>query len=74
LYYVYADPNICGCAYVATPQAYQAYQAGSGGSQFNLGGGESIDQMLDDSNADDEPAQPGAPSFDDYVFGGMNDD
>ena len=23
-YYVYADPTICRCAYVGTPQAYQA--------------------------------------------------
>ena len=74
MYYVYADPNICGCAYVGTPEAYRAYQNGSDGSQV-LGGGESIvDQMTADMTEEDTPAQPGAPSFDDYVFGGMRDD
>ncbi|HSV22424.1 MAG TPA: hypothetical protein VLJ17_05275, partial [Xanthobacteraceae bacterium] len=42
LYYVYADPAGCNCAYVGTPQAYAAYQnwanigpGGSGGQISN---------------------------------------
>ena len=39
LYYVYADPEGCNCAYVGTPQAYAAYQNGanisSGNSQIS---------------------------------------
>jgi hypothetical protein len=27
-YYVYADPTICQCAYVGTPEAYRVYQTG----------------------------------------------
>jgi hypothetical protein len=38
IYYVYADPEGCNCAYVGTPEAYAAYQnwsnigPGGGGS------------------------------------------
>ena len=71
VYYVYADPNICRCAYVGTPEAYRAYQTGA----QTTGGGESIvEQMAADMTEEDTPAQPGAPSFDVYVFGGMRDD
>jgi hypothetical protein len=74
MYYVYADPNICRCAYVGTSEAYRAYQTGSDGSRFLSGGESIVDQMANDMTDDDMPAQPGAPSFDDYVFGGMRDD
>ena len=36
LYYVYADPEGCNCAYVGTPEAYAAYQNGA-----NIGSGSS---------------------------------
>ncbi len=72
-YYVYADPSICRCVYVGTPQAYQAYQTGSDGSQFLKGGESRGDQMLDEFSEQDT-AQAGATSFDDYVFGGIQDD
>jgi len=72
-YYVYADPTICRCVYVGTPQAYQAYQTGSDGSQFLKGGESRGDQMLDEFSEQDT-AQAGATSFDDYVFGGIQDD
>jgi hypothetical protein len=69
-YYVYADPTICRCAYVGTSAAYRAYQTGSDGPS---GGGASlVDQMAGDMTEDDTPAQPGAPSFNDYVFGGLD--
>jgi len=71
-YYVYADPSICRCVYVGTPQAYQAYQTGSDGSQFLKGGESRGDQMLDEFSEQDT-AQAGATSFDDYVFGGIQD-
>jgi len=75
LYYVYADPQICRCAYVGTPAAYQAFQNGSGGPQFNLADNESPEtQMIDEMTADDTATEPGAPSFNDFVFGGMRDD
>ena len=82
-YYVYADPTICRCVYVGTPQAYQAYQTGSDGSQFMSGsdgsqfmsghGGSNPGQILDEFSEQDT-AQAGATSFDDYVFGGIQDD
>jgi hypothetical protein len=74
LYYVYADPSICRCAYVGTPAAYRAFQSGGDGSQFLSSGESRGAQMLDEMTEDDSPSEPGAPSFDDYVFGGMRDD
>jgi hypothetical protein len=69
-YYVYADPTICRCAYVGTSAAYRASQNGSDGPS---GGGASLtDQMVGDMTEDDTPTQPGAPSFNDYVFGGLD--
>ena len=72
-YYVYADPTICRCAYVGTPAAYQAYQSGSDGSQFLKSGESRGDQILDEF-AEDDTSQPGTTSFNDYVFGGIQDD
>jgi hypothetical protein len=75
VYYVYADPTICRCAYVGTPAAYQAFQNGPDAPQFGGGGGDSRgQQMIDEMSVEDSPSEPGAPSFDDYVFGGMRDD
>jgi hypothetical protein len=70
-YYIYADPNICRCAYVGSPEAYRVFQ--NGGMQ-QTSDGSSGDQFVDEFAEADMPAQPGAPSFDDYVFGGMRDD
>ena len=72
-YYVYADPSICRCVYVGTPAAYRAYQSGFDGSQFLKSGDSSEDQILDDFTEEDT-AQTGTTSFDDYVFGGIQDD
>lgn len=36
LFYVYADPDGCNCAYVGTPDAYASYQSGA-----NVGSGSS---------------------------------
>jgi hypothetical protein len=74
-YYVYADPNICQCAYVGTPQAYRAYQAGVGGPQPGQSNSDPVfDQEIAEFNEDGAASVIGAPSFDDYVFGGMRDD
>lgn len=74
LYYIYADPNGCRCAYVGTPDAYQAYQNGSDAPQWPGGREARGEQVIDDFTEDDTPTQPGAPSFNDFVFGGMADD
>jgi hypothetical protein len=70
-YYIYADPTMCRCAYVGSPEAYRAFQSG-GMSQTS--DGSSGNQLVDEFAEADMPTQPGAPSFDDYVFGGMRDD
>jgi hypothetical protein len=72
MYYIYADPNICQCAYVGTPRAYQAYQAGAFGGIG--GGGVNVEQNIEEAEGDDMSSVPGAPSFNDYVFGGIQDD
>ena len=82
-YYLYADPTICRCVYVGTHQAYQAFQTGSDGSQFMSGsdgsqfmsghGGSNPGQILDEFSEGDT-SQPGTTSFNDYVFGGIQDD
>ncbi len=74
-YYVYADPNMCQCAYVGSAEAYRNFQNGAGGFRSSQGSGESrFEQGVDEFNDDYMPSVAGAPSFDDYVFGGMRDD
>jgi len=74
-YYVYADPSICQCAYVGTAQAYRAYQTGAGGLPPDQGNSDPVfDQEIAEFNEDGAASVIGAPSFDDYVFGGMRDD
>jgi len=74
-YYVYADPTICQCAYVGTPEAYRVYQTGGNTDQSSQGSGESrFEQGVDEFNEDYTPSVIGATSIDDYVFGGMRDD
>ena len=72
-YYVYADPTICRCVYVGTPQAYQAYRTGSDDSQLLPGGDSRADEMIDEF-AERDTKQRGAVGFDDYVFGGIQED
>ena len=89
-YYIYADPTICRCAYVGTPEAYQAYQNGTDVGASDASGrnpdgwgapelaaearGPVAGQVLGQMGEDDEPSEPDAPSFNDYVFGGMRTD
>jgi len=73
-YYIYADPNICRCAYVGTLAAYRAFQSGGAGPQAGFGGESAVQELTDETTEDDTPAVEGAPSFNDYVFGGLRDD
>jgi hypothetical protein len=74
-YYIYADPRACNCAYVGTAQAYRTYQNGGVGGFSAAGNGQSLEsQMMDDMTEDNDPGQGGAPSFNDYVFGGTRKD
>jgi hypothetical protein len=72
-YYIYADPSICRCAYVGTPAAYRAYQSGNDESQF-LKSEESRGEQTLDEFTEDDTEQTGTTSFNDYVFGGIQDD
>jgi hypothetical protein len=73
-YYVYADPTICRCAYVGTPEAYRAFQTGGEPPAGQAGGESRFQQGVDEFNDDYTPSIIGDTSFDDYVFGGMRDD
>lgn len=88
-WYLYADHTLCQCAYVGTPQAYRNYQdgivmtspPGSGSSGLGIGSPEIAaqgrpvpDQTLGQFEENDEPAEPGAPTFNDFAFGGMRID
>ena len=50
LYYVYADPERCNCAYVGTPEAYAAYRnwanIGPGGDGGSLNAMDAIDSYV----------------------------
>src|SRR5262245_41743346 len=71
-YYVYADPIICQCAYVGTPEAYRAFQTGAGSTG---GTGESrFDAAVGEIQNEDSASVIGDESFNDYVFGGMRYD
>jgi hypothetical protein len=72
--YLYADPMTCVCVYVGTPEAWQTYQ--NGGPPGYVGDdGEKArprfnpDRIVDEMAMDPDSDQPGAPTFDDYLFG-----
>jgi len=50
LYYVYADPERCNCAYVGTPEAYAAYRnwtnIGPGGDGGSLNAMDAVDSYV----------------------------
>ena len=66
LYYVYADPGGCGCAYVGSPRAYANYR--SGGFINNDSNDRVVSEMMRDMDQDDSPEQPGSPNGLDYIF------
>lgn len=74
IYYVYADPNGCNCAYVGSPQAWQTYQnGGSGNNSYPSadGGSQSTQTQIENAiDDDDSTAQPGTLSLGNY----LNDD
>jgi hypothetical protein len=70
LYYVYTDPNGCGCAYVGSPNAYATYR--NGGFRDNDNNDRVVSEMMRDMDQDDSPEQPGSPNGLDYIFGGAD--
>lgn len=75
-YYLYADPNICRCVYVGTPEAYRTYQNGGPGGyvgdEANRGSPQFDTGVLQREMAEDPyNTEPGMPQVDDYLFGGL---
>jgi hypothetical protein len=68
VYYVYADPGGCGCAYVGSPNAYANYR--NGGFRDRDNNDRVVSEMMRDMDQDDAPEQPGSPNGLDYIFGG----
>jgi len=70
LYYIYADPGGCGCAYVGSPRAYANYR--SGGFTSNDSNDRVVSEMMRDMDQEDSPEQPGSPNGLDYIFNGAD--
>jgi hypothetical protein len=70
VYYVYADPGGCGCAYVGSPNAYANYR--NGGFRDRDNNDRVVSEMMRDMDQDDAPEQPGSPNGLDYIFGGAD--
>ena len=70
VYYVYADPVGCGCAYVGSPNAYANYR--NGGFRDRDNNDRVVSEMMRDMDQDDAPEQPGSPNGLDYIFGGAD--
>jgi hypothetical protein len=72
--YLYADPVMCICVYVGTPQAWQTYQDGGppgyiGDSAEKARPRFNPNRIVDEIEMDPDSDQPGEPTFDDYLFG-----
>ena len=72
--YLYADPVMCRCIYVGSPQAWQTYQ--NGGPPGYVGDTADKPQprfnpnrLVEEMSMDPYADQPGEPTFDDYLFG-----
>ena len=70
VYYAYADPVGCGCAYVGSPNAYANYR--NGGFRDRDNNDRVVSEMMRDMDQDDAPEQPGSPNGLDYIFGGAD--
>lgn len=70
VYYVYADPGGCGCAYVGSPNAYANYR--NGGFRDRDNNDRVVSEMMRDMDQDDAPEQLGSPNGLDYIFGGAD--
>ena len=70
VYYVYADPGGCGCAYVGSPNAYANYR--NGGFRDRDDNDRVVSEIMRDMDQDDAPEQPGSPNGLDYIFGGAD--
>jgi hypothetical protein len=56
LYYIYAEPGGCGCAYVGSPRAYANYQ--NGGFRSSDSNDRVVSEMMRDMDQEDSPEQP----------------
>jgi hypothetical protein len=70
IYYVYADPGGCGCAYVGSPNAYANDR--NGGFRDRDNNDRVVSEMMRDMDQDDSPEQPGSPNGLDYIFRGAD--
>ncbi len=69
-YFVYADPAGCVCAYVGTPEAYEAFRSGGRTPVYSDGRdrGQSTEQMIRDMQRDNAAADPGVAAGLDFIF------
>jgi hypothetical protein len=70
--YLYADPTICQCVYVGTPEAYRVYQNGGPegyvGDEANKGSPMFSTQTLQrEMEMDPYSDTPGMPTLDDFI-------
>ena len=75
IFYIYADPNGCNCAYVGTPQAYRTYQnGGPSGYVGDAVGGTGLprfdsNRMTEEMSLDRYVNDPNTPGFNNFLFG-----
>ena len=74
--YLYADPNICVCVYVGTPEAYQVYQNGGPTGYVGDTANQASPQfrvapLLGEMAQDPYIDSPEGPSLDSYLDGSM---
>ena len=74
--YLYADPNICVCVYVGTPEAYRVYQNGGPegyvGDEANKSSPQfRVAPLLGEMAQDPYIDSPEGPSLDSYLDGNM---
>jgi hypothetical protein len=74
MFFIYADPSGCNCAYVGTPEAYRTYQ--NGGPSGYVGDAGATGQPRFDSNRMSEEMSldryvndPNVPVFNNFLFG-----
>lgn len=74
--YLYADPNICRCVYVGTPEAYRVYQNGGPegyvGDEANKSSPQfRVAPLLGEMENDPYIDSPEGPALDSYLDGNM---
>jgi hypothetical protein len=74
--YLYADPNICRCVYVGTPEAYRVYQNGGPDGYVGDEANKSSPQfrprvLMGEMDQDPYIDSPEGPALDSYLDGNM---